>query len=228
MSKHTSRYPRLLPTEPTLPARSSIQDAYSSSGVHMIISDNGHADDDAPPPPPSRLRRHVSLKNILHSTENEGSVSSSSGIVSGNATSASSSSTPVAMPDSSECSAESPASGTGSGLIKMASFANLNKSSDKGINLTYQESKESSRQSSRVEPLMNKISKKPPAAPSEHNNGYIEKKATFATLPNMTSWQEQRQQHPVPMERQSTGIYLSNYDWFIKDWCTYVICFRWE
>ncbi|XP_023247057.1 patronin isoform X2 [Copidosoma floridanum] len=195
VAKHIPRHPRLV-AEPVLPARSSIQDAYSS-GVHLIIADNGHADNDDAPPP-TRLRRHVSLKNILHSTENEGTSSSTSAANSGNATS---SSTPAAMPDS-ESSAESTIGGNGS-ITKMASFANLSKSSDKGINLTYQESKDS-RQSSRVEPLLTKTSKKPPAAPSEHNNGYVEKKATFATLPNMTSWQEQRQQQPVTAERSST------------------------
>ncbi|XP_017760213.1 PREDICTED: patronin isoform X10 [Eufriesea mexicana] len=59
-------------TEPTLPARSSVQDVYGS-GVQHILSDNGYDKEE-----PSRLRRqasnssldNVALKQILHSSEN--------------------------------------------------------------------------------------------------------------------------------------------------------------
>ncbi|KAG7199626.1 hypothetical protein KM043_014228 [Ampulex compressa] len=62
-------------TEPTLPARSSVQDVYGS-GVQHILSDNGYGTDDTP-----RLRRqasnssldNVALKQILHSNENDNS-----------------------------------------------------------------------------------------------------------------------------------------------------------
>ncbi|XP_015607322.1 patronin isoform X4 [Cephus cinctus] len=60
-------------TEPTLPARSSVQDVYGS-GVQLILSDNGYNNEE-----PGRLRRqasnsslnNVALKNILHSNDND-------------------------------------------------------------------------------------------------------------------------------------------------------------
>ncbi|KAI4478252.1 hypothetical protein M0802_014567 [Mischocyttarus mexicanus] len=60
-------------TEPTLPARSSVQDVYGS-GVQHILSDNGYNNEEPP-----RLRRqasnssldNVALKSILHSSEND-------------------------------------------------------------------------------------------------------------------------------------------------------------
>ncbi|XP_011152202.1 patronin isoform X3 [Harpegnathos saltator] len=62
-------------TEPTLPARSSVQDVYGS-GVQHILSDNGYGVGEEP----SRLRRqasnssldNVALRQILHSSENDG------------------------------------------------------------------------------------------------------------------------------------------------------------
>ena len=160
--------------EPTLPARSSIQDAYGS-GVHRIIADNGHGNDDLPPP--SRLRRqksnpnlsrHVSLKNILHSTENE----------------------------TTETDAATVASSTGT---KMASFANLSKSSEKGINLTYmdQDKEEQSKQSLTT---VNNTKQG-----QSNGNGFVEKKTSFATLPNMTTWQQQSSKQSQQMERHSGG-----------------------
>ncbi|XP_015522399.2 patronin isoform X6 [Neodiprion lecontei] len=66
--------------EPTLPARSSVQDVYGS-GVQLILSDNGYSADEPP-----RLKRqasnsslnNVTLKNILHSNENDSNVDSNS------------------------------------------------------------------------------------------------------------------------------------------------------
>lgn len=64
-------------TEPTLPARSSVQDVYGS-GVQHILSDNGYGTGEEPS---SRLRRqasnssldNVALRQILHSSnENDG------------------------------------------------------------------------------------------------------------------------------------------------------------
>ncbi|XP_012262816.2 patronin isoform X3 [Athalia rosae] len=60
-------------TEPTLPARSSVQDVYGS-GVQLILSDNGYSSEEPP-----KLKRqssnsslnNVALKNILHSNEND-------------------------------------------------------------------------------------------------------------------------------------------------------------
>ncbi|KZC04265.1 Short spindle protein 4 [Dufourea novaeangliae] len=62
-------------TEPTLPARSSVQDVYGS-GVQHILADNGYGNDEPP-----RLRRQasnssldsVALKQILHSNDNDNS-----------------------------------------------------------------------------------------------------------------------------------------------------------
>lgn len=167
-----ARHPRLLAAEPAQPARSSIKDAYGSAGVHLIMTDNGHADDDTPPP--SRLRRqqsnpnlshHVSLKNILHSTENE--------------------STETELNNS---------------TTKMASFANLSKSSEKGINLTYMDQEKEEHQSKQS---LTMSSKK--VVSQSNGNGLVEKKTSFATLPNMTTWQQQSNQQNQQPERNSRG-----------------------
>ncbi|KAL0132335.1 hypothetical protein PUN28_000256 [Cardiocondyla obscurior] len=102
-------------TEPTLPARSSVQDVYGS-GVQHIIADNGYSGSEEP----TRLRRqasnssldNVALRQILHSSaENDNNTDSGGG-------------------------------GGGDTLnqTKFASFANLSKqNSEKGINFTYTE-----------------------------------------------------------------------------------------
>ncbi|KAG5346370.1 PTRO protein, partial [Acromyrmex charruanus] len=101
-------------TEPTLPARSSVQDVYGS-GVQHIIADNGYSGSEEP----MRLRRqasnssldNVALRQILHSNvENDSSTDGSS------------------------------SGGGGDVPTKFASFANLSRqSSEKGINFTYTE-----------------------------------------------------------------------------------------
>lgn len=73
-------------TEPTLPARSSVQDVYGS-GVQLILSDNGYgAEPDTP-----RLKRQasnsslnnvVALKNILHSNDGDADASASAKLAS--------------------------------------------------------------------------------------------------------------------------------------------------
>lgn len=97
-------------TEPTLPARSSVQDVYGS-GVQHIIADNGYNGGEEPP----RLRRqmsnnsldNVALRQILHSSAENDTADSGGG---------------------------------GDVLTKFASFANLSRqSSEKGINFTYTE-----------------------------------------------------------------------------------------
>ncbi|XP_043262535.1 patronin isoform X4 [Colletes gigas] len=144
-------------TEPTLPARSSVQDVYGS-GVQHILSDNGYGIDEPP-----RLRRqasnssldNVALKQILHSSENDNSEGDSS---------------------------------------KLASFANLNRqSSDKGINLNYTESDDTNTKSN--------ISNKKHGQTNGNGNG--EKKTTFATLPNTTTWQQQSNQQSQQAEQHS-------------------------
>ena len=185
-AKLLGRHPRLLNAEPATPARSSIQDAYSS-GVQNIISDNGHASDEAPPPP-ARLRRHVSLKNILHSTENE--VNNSICQIDGDST---------------------PTMGRPPSGAKMASFANLSKSSEKGINLTYMDNQhdqqhnrdDQTKQSLNITSSPSLHEKK--SISQSNGNGLIEKKTSFATLPNMTTWQQQSNQQPQQVERNSTG-----------------------
>ncbi|XP_039307085.1 patronin isoform X12 [Solenopsis invicta] len=98
--------------EPTLPARSSVQDVYGS-GVQHIIADNGYGGGEEP----TRLRRqasnssldnNVALRQILHSSAENDSGADGGG---GDDT-----------------------------LMKFASFANLSRqSSEKGINFTYTE-----------------------------------------------------------------------------------------
>ncbi|XP_076178106.1 calmodulin-regulated spectrin-associated protein patronin isoform X12 [Ptiloglossa arizonensis] len=144
-------------TEPTLPARSSVQDVYGS-GVQHILADNGYGNDEPP-----RLRRqasnssldNVALKQILHSSENDNSEGDTS---------------------------------------KLASFANLNRqSSEKGINLTYTESEDTTTKSN----LSNK------KHGQTNGNGNGEKKTTFATLPNTTTWQQQSNQQSQQAEQHS-------------------------
>ncbi|XP_031843935.1 calmodulin-regulated spectrin-associated protein patronin isoform X17 [Nomia melanderi] len=144
-------------TEPTLPARSSVQDVYGS-GVQHILADNGYGNDEPP-----RLRRqtsnssldNVALKQILHSSDNDNSEGDTS---------------------------------------KLASFANLNRqSSEKGINLTYTESEDATTKS-------NLTIKK---HGQTNGNGNGEKKTTFATLPNTTTWQQQSNQQSQQAEQHS-------------------------
>ncbi|XP_061943069.1 patronin isoform X27 [Apis cerana] len=144
-------------TEPTLPARSSVQDVYGS-GVQHILSDNGY-DKEEPP----RLRRqtsnssldNVALKQILHSSENVNSEGDTS---------------------------------------KLASFANLSRqSSEKGINLTYTEQDRDDNKST--------LSGKKFGQTNGNGNG--EKKTTFATLPNTTTWQQQSNQQSQQVEQHS-------------------------
>ncbi|XP_016771465.1 patronin isoform X11 [Apis mellifera] len=145
-------------TEPTLPARSSVQDVYGS-GVQHILSDNGY-DKEEPP----RLRRqtsnssldNVALKQILHSSENVNSEGDTS---------------------------------------KLASFANLSRqSSEKGINLTYTEQ-------DRDDGKSNMSGKK--FGQTNGNGNGNEKKTTFATLPNTTTWQQQSSQQSQQVEQHS-------------------------
>ncbi|XP_076751753.1 calmodulin-regulated spectrin-associated protein patronin isoform X5 [Xylocopa sonorina] len=145
-------------TEPTLPARSSVQDVYGS-GVRYILFDNGYDKEE-----PCRFRRqasycrldNVALKQILHSSENDHSEGDTS---------------------------------------KLASFANLSRqSSEKGINLTYTEQE-------RDDSKSNASSKK---QGQTNGNGNGEKKTTFATLPNTTTWQQQCNQQSQQVEQHST------------------------
>lgn len=152
-------------TEPTLPARSSVQDVYGS-GVQHIIADNGYNGGEEP----TRLRRqasnnsldNVALRQILHSnTENDTADSGGGGDV----------------------------------LMKFASFANLSRqSSEKGINFTYTEQDD-----------VKSMSKK---HGQSNGNGNSEKKTTFATLPNTTTWQQQSNQQSQQMEQHSIGKLL--------------------
>lgn len=154
--------------EPTLPARSSVQDVYGS-GVQHIIADNGYNGSNGGEEPP-RLRRqasnssldNVALRQILHSSaENDGG-----GADNGDG---------------------------GDAVTKLASFANLNRqSSEKGINFTYMEQE---RQDDVK--LLNKR--------HGQSNGNGEKKTTFATLPNTTTWQQQSSQQSQQMEQHSIG-----------------------
>ncbi|XP_024867470.1 patronin-like isoform X5 [Temnothorax curvispinosus] len=152
-------------TEPTLPARSSVQDVYGS-GVQHIIADNGYSGGEEPP---TRLRRqasnssldNVALRQILHSSaENDSGADTGVG------------------------------GGGGDALTKFASFANLSRqSSEKGINFTYTE-QDDAKSASRKHGQSN-------------GNGNSEKKTTFATLPNTTTWQQQSNQQSQQMEQHS-------------------------
>lgn len=148
--------------EPTLPARSSVQDVYGS-GVQNIIADNGYSEE------PTRLRRqasnssldNVALRQILHSSAEN----------------------------------DSGADGGGGGdvITKFASFANLSRqSSEKGINFTYTEQDDA----------------KSRKHGQSNGNGNNEKKTTFATLPNTTTWQQQSNQQSQQMEQHSIGKLL--------------------
>ncbi|XP_043500835.1 patronin isoform X13 [Polistes fuscatus] len=148
-------------TEPTLPARSSVQDVYGS-GVQHILSDNGYNNEE-----PSRLRRqasnssldNVALKSILHSSENDNNDASTT---------------------------------------KLSSFSNLSKQSmEKGINLTYTDQDRGDDNSTTKSNVTNK------KYGQSNGNGIAEKKTTFATLPNTTTWQQQSTQHSQQMENQS-------------------------
>ncbi|XP_034195711.2 calmodulin-regulated spectrin-associated protein patronin isoform X22 [Osmia lignaria lignaria] len=146
-------------TEPTLPARSSVQDVYGS-GVQHILSDNGYGNEE-----PAKLRRqtsnssldNVALKQILHSSDNDNSEGDTS---------------------------------------KLASFANLSRqSSDKGINLTYTEQER--------EDITSKSNLSNKKHGQTNGNGNGEKKTTFATLPNTTTWQQQSNQQSQQAEQHS-------------------------
>lgn len=159
-------------TEPTLPARSSVQDVYAS-GVQHILSDNGYGTGEEP----SRLRRqasnssldNVALRQILHSSENDG------------------------------------AEGGGEAMAKMASFANLSRqSSEKGINFTYTEQER--------EDAVAKSSFTMKKHGQSNGNGNGEKKTTFATLPNTTTWQQQSSQQSQQMEQHSVGRFSLIWD----------------
>ncbi|XP_014601150.1 PREDICTED: patronin isoform X9 [Polistes canadensis] len=148
-------------TEPTLPARSSVQDVYGS-GVQHILADNGYNNEE-----PSRLRRqasnssldNVALKSILHSSENDNNDASTT---------------------------------------KLSSFSNLSKQSmEKGINLTYTDQDRGDDNSTTKSNVTNK------KYGQSNGNGIAEKKTTFATLPNTTTWQQQSTQHSQQMENQS-------------------------
>ncbi|XP_076668126.1 calmodulin-regulated spectrin-associated protein patronin isoform X14 [Andrena cerasifolii] len=150
---------KLSATEPTLPARSSVQDVYGS-GVQHILADNGYGNDEPP-----RLRRqasnssldNVALKQILHSSENDNSEGDTA---------------------------------------KLASFANLNRqSSEKAINLTYTEQEREDNTSK------SNLSNKKHGQTNGNGNG--EKKTTFATLPNTTTWQQQSNQQSQQVEQHS-------------------------
>ncbi|XP_077268247.1 calmodulin-regulated spectrin-associated protein patronin isoform X11 [Temnothorax americanus] len=154
-------------TEPTLPARSSVQDVYGS-GVQHIIADNGYSGGEEPP---TRLRRqasnssldNVALRQILHSSAENDSGADTGGGGGG---------------------------GGGDVLTKFASFANLSRqSSEKGINFTYTE-QDDAKSASRKHGQSN-------------GNGNSEKKTTFATLPNTTTWQQQSNQQSQQMEQHS-------------------------
>ncbi|XP_053593724.1 patronin isoform X4 [Microplitis demolitor] len=163
-------------TEPTLPARSSVQDVYGSD-VQNILSDNGYANDE----PPTRLRRQISNsslnnsshKNILHSTDNN---------------------------DNTDCEIKSSTTNTSASATKMSSFANLTQhSSEKSINFKYTEQQDHDHELSG-----NKINYNNKKYGQSNGNGIGEKKTTFATLPNTTTWQQQSAQQSQQLEQQST------------------------
>lgn len=84
----------------------------------------------------------------------------------------------------------------GGDTSKLASFANLSRqSSEKGINLTYTEQE-------RDDGKSNLSGKK---FGQTNGNGNGEKKTTFATLPNTTTWQQQSSQQSQQVEQHSVG-----------------------
>lgn len=197
-----------LTAEPAMPARSSVQDVYGS-GVQLILSDNGYSNDDQQQQHPiPRLRRHasntsldnVALKNqpALHSRDNDK--------IDGDATMTSTaSSTPATM-----------MAPTTESMTKLASFANLNRqNSEKGINFTYTEQE-------RDEAIV-----KSNIANKKHGqtngNGFAEKKTTFATLPNTTTWQQQSNQQNQQNENQSVGEFIIFILFYISFLFLYVI-----
>lgn len=170
-------------TEPTLPARSSVQDAYGSD-VQNILADNGYGNDDLPP---TRLRRQISNsnlnnsshKNVLHSTDNNN--------------------------DNTDSEIKTTAN---TSATKMSSFANLTQhNSEKSINFKYTEQQEHDELSA------NKVNYNNKKFGQSNGNGIGEKKTTFATLPNTTTWQQQSAQQSQQLEQQSAGKF---YLFFIK------------
>ncbi|XP_044587352.1 patronin isoform X3 [Cotesia glomerata] len=160
-------------TEPTLPARSSVQDAYGSD-VQNILADNGYGNDDLPP---TRLRRQISNsnlnnlshKNVLHSTDNNN--------------------------DNTDGEIKTTAN---TSATKMSSFANLTQhNSEKSINFKYTEQQEHDELSA------NKVNYNNKKFGQSNGNGIGEKKTTFATLPNTTTWQQQSAQQSQQLEQQS-------------------------
>lgn len=80
---------------------------------------------------------------------------------------------------------------------KLASFANLSRqSSEKGINLTYTEQERDEGKSSLAGKKFGQA----------NGNGNGEKKTTFATLPNTTTWQQQSSQQSQQVEQHSVGM----------------------
>ncbi|XP_043484313.1 patronin isoform X2 [Leptopilina heterotoma] len=174
--------------EPTLPARSSVQDVYGS-GVQLILSDNGYNNDEQQPF--SRLRRHpsntsldsVALKNspslVQHSSRDN-----SEKVI-----------------DNNEPTMTTLASGVTDSMTKLASFANLNRqSSEKGINFNYME-QEREQEAAAAAIVKSNIANKKHG--QTNGNGFAEKKTTFATLPNTTTWQQQSSQQNQQSESHS-------------------------
>lgn len=88
--------------------------------------------------------------------------------------------------------------------MKMASFANLGRqSSEKGINLHYTE-QEREEMAARANFAKKKYGQ-------SNGNGVGEKKTTFATLPNTTTWQQQSNQQSQHSDQHSTGTNTFHY-----------------
>lgn len=203
--------------EPTLPARSSVQDVYAS-GVQLILSDNGYSNDEQQQQQisSSRLRRHPSnssldnfaLKNnqLLHS--NSSSEKNDSELINKMSTS----------PGTGAATTTTTSGATTlDSMTKLASFANLNRqTSEKGINFTYTEQE-------RDEAIVksNLANKK---HGQTNGNGFGEKKTTFATLPNTTTWQQQSNQQNQQSESHSVGewIFFCCFDFFQIFFCCFI------
>ena len=83
---------------------------------------------------------------------------------------------------------------------KMASFANLSRqTSEKAINLNYTEQE---REAIAAKSNLANVTKK---NGQSNGNATGEKKTTFATLPNTTTWQQQSHQQNQQSEHLSTG-----------------------
>ncbi|XP_051154754.1 patronin isoform X4 [Leptopilina boulardi] len=193
--------------EPTLPARSSVQDVYAS-GVQLILSDNGYSNDEQQQQQisSSRLRRHPSnssldnfaLKNnqLLHSNSSS-SEKNDSELINKMSTS------PVTGAATTITTTTTSGATTLDSMTKLASFANLNRqTSEKGINFTYTEQE-------RDEAIVksNLANKK---HGQTNGNGFGEKKTTFATLPNTTTWQQQSNQQNQQSESHSVDDSSNN------------------